>query len=323
MIRFWLLSISVLLLLYSCEKEKVTEVLKVEILSPEEGDVFFTGDTVQIKIRIDTLNCAIDPDFIQVDAGQSDKNVRKIGDSDYIWIAPDCAEGYYTISVSVYSTNQHKASAELPVLVRDCSLPVVHTGGVLGFTDSSIRIWGSVISDGGCPIVEKGFYLGFSKHIVYTDSSYFECEITGLSEATYYTWKAYAANDRGESVGATADIQTNHKECIVSVWLDTISFYSITDSSIYAACCVYGFENCDDSFDWGGGYTTIYYSTLPDPGETGQELSIESDVDECNYFLIEGLQPDTDYYVQAYYNNLLGFVHGESEVVVYKTMKSE
>ena len=96
----------------------------------------------------------------------------------------------------------------------DATAPTVTTGGA-GRTNVLLNISGTVNSDGGAAITERGFYFGTSsnrasnpKYIIGGTTGGFSSSRTGLTaNTTYYFW-AYATNSVGTTYGAQASQAT-------------------------------------------------------------------------------------------------------------------
>jgi hypothetical protein len=89
------------------------------------------------------------------------------------------------------------------------SVPPTVTTSSSSSTNSSIYMTGTVNSDGGATITERGFYFGTStnptsnpKIIVSGTTGNFNFNKTGLSENTTYRYWAYATNSSGTTIGA-------------------------------------------------------------------------------------------------------------------------
>lgn len=83
------------------------------------------------------------------------------------------------------------------------------TTGASSSTNSSIYVTGTVNSDGGATITERGFYIGTStnptsnpKYVVSGTTGNFNLNKTGLSVNTTYRYFAYATNASGTTIGA-------------------------------------------------------------------------------------------------------------------------
>jgi uncharacterized protein (TIGR02145 family) len=87
--------------------------------------------------------------------------------------------------------------------------PSLSTNAVTEFTQSSSKVGGNVISDGGLTITERGVYYSTSQNPETTGiklpigsgTGTFSTTITGLTPGTTYYIKAYAINSQGPSYG--------------------------------------------------------------------------------------------------------------------------
>ena len=89
------------------------------------------------------------------------------------------------------------------------SVPPTVTTGSSSSTNTSVYMTGTVNSDGGATITERGFYFGTStnptsnpKYIVSGTTGNFNLNRTGLSTNTTYRYWAYAKNASGTTIGA-------------------------------------------------------------------------------------------------------------------------
>ena len=116
-----------------------------------------------------------------------------------------------TYYVRAYATNSEGTSYGQQVSFRttDAILPTVNTGDVLSLDYGKATCGGNVISDGYVSVIEKG--ICYSKNANPTTNDYkviagsgignFTCELTSLSSATLYYYRAYAINSAGVAYG--------------------------------------------------------------------------------------------------------------------------
>lgn len=97
----------------------------------------------------------------------------------------------------------------------DAVAPTVSTSSATSVTINSMQANGSVSSDGGASITQRGFYFGTSsnyasntKYSVSGTTGSFNRSFTSLSSSTTYYITAYAINSVGESVGSTVSQAT-------------------------------------------------------------------------------------------------------------------
>lgn len=89
------------------------------------------------------------------------------------------------------------------------SVPPTVTTGSSSSTNTSVYMTGTVNSDGGATITERGFYFGTStnatsnpKYVVAGTTGNYNLNRTGLSTNTTYRYWAYAKNASGTTIGA-------------------------------------------------------------------------------------------------------------------------
>ncbi|MFN3404356.1 MAG: T9SS type A sorting domain-containing protein [Cytophagaceae bacterium] len=110
------------------------------------------------------------------------------------------------------------------------SLPVVSTGSISDFSESSVNISGHASNDGGSWISEKGFCYSTSPNPTINDTRKsagcdigdFSETVTGLASNTVYYLRAYAVNSDGVSYGnvitfstGVTNIQENQNDNLV------------------------------------------------------------------------------------------------------------
>ena len=188
------------------------------------------------------------------------------------------------------------------------TVPVLSTGAVTGITFSTAVLNGSISSDGGAAVTERGFYLGTTespeasgtKIQVGSGSGDFNTPVTGLSASTRYDVKAYAVNSNGMAYGGLAVFSTAATVPTVMTSQATM----ITDSS----AVVGGMVTSD-----GGSEVTergVYYGDKDNPEAAGTKLAVGNGTGTFSVQLT-GLVKGTTYYVKAYAVNVIGEVRGD------------
>ena len=97
------------------------------------------------------------------------------------------------------------------------NLPVVTTDSVIQVSYTSFKVKGKIISNGGLPIIEKGFcYSWFNTNPTEADSKLISNEsdflvlANGLSDSTLYYVRPYARNIQGIAYGEAFEITTRN-----------------------------------------------------------------------------------------------------------------
>ena len=193
------------------------------------------------------------------------------------------------------------------------SNPDVSTGAVTNITTSGATVSASLNSLGaGASSVTQHGHCWSSETVTPTidDNSKsslgskdttvnYESPLTGLSRNTLYNVRAYATNDAGTSYGDTKSFTTYADLPVIS----TSNITSITGTSA---------QSGGNITDEGGATVTacgVCWSTSENP-----ELSDPHTTDGsgAGSFIsnIEGLSPNTNYYVRAYATNIAGTAYG-------------
>jgi hypothetical protein len=94
--------------------------------------------------------------------------------------------------------------------LSDAVAPTVNTDSTASVNTVQMRVYGTVSSDGGGTITQRGFYFGTSAYYGYNTkysvggtTGSFNRLFTGLNSNTTYYYTAYAINSAGESIGPT------------------------------------------------------------------------------------------------------------------------
>lgn len=184
--------------------------------------------------------------------------------------------------------------------------PAVRTIRASVITETTARLTGSVTSDGGSPVISKGFYWstgsnpteGGIRVVSPSTGDNFLYELTGLTAATTYYFCTYAENEVGISYGDIISFAT-----LTSTFIPTVS--SVTVTGITTTEAVLSAEVTSD-----GGMTVtekgfIYSSTSAMPTEADTKVASTASGTAISATLT-GLSPHTTYYVRAYAVNARG-----------------
>ncbi|HOY38596.1 MAG: hypothetical protein KBB11_11840 [Bacteroidales bacterium] len=182
--------------------------------------------------------------------------------------------------------------------------PVITTLNPVSVTINSAAIETTVSTDGGPDISERGVCWSIhptptvisNKKACGSGSGNFSCTVTNLESNTTYYLKSYAINENGVYYGNEVQFTTYDASDLVMVTMN-ISFIT----SHYA-----------------NAYVNINYTNEPSPTQFGIKWSNSPAMTSCDsiirnfqipnnsHFKIEGLQPGTQYYMQAFAINDAG-----------------
>ena len=224
---------------------------------------------------------------------------------------------YYVKSYAVNSAGV--AYGEVKTFKTSSSSPTVVTVGVTDITSTSALLAGSVVSDNGAEITEKGFVWiqgdgtpTMESHKLKAEGSAdeFSARLDNLEQNKRYSFRAYAVNSKGTSLGEIVMFSTSAGLPVLS----SIDVSDITSTSANFSSTVIGH---------GGSTVTevgFYYSTSPevDP-ELSDKVSQQYAKDAFTLSVSE-LQIYQKYYVKAYAVNPAGVAF--SSVVEFVTLSS-
>lgn len=199
---------------------------------------------------------------------------------------------------------------------KKVKLPVVETVGVSDVTVTGCIVGGTVVTDGGGDIVERG--VCWSKgdlptingeHLHTTGGlGAFSCSVTGLEPATEYTVRAYASNEAGVAYGDAVRFTTlpdggDEPEGLPQVYtvgVNVLSWTSVTGSGIVTK------PGGSDILECG-----VCWSTEPNPTIDGDHQASPVTGSTAFYCTINDLLPYEEYYLRAYAVNRTGVGYGE------------
>ncbi len=194
------------------------------------------------------------------------------------------------------------------VFSTSSGLPVVSTCDVSDVSAVSAESGGTVQSDGGFAVVERGVCWSTAMQPTVANShtadgagtGVFVSHLTQLTPSTTYYLRAYARNVTGVNYGEQRVFTTPSG-------LPGVTTASV--SSVAATTAVCGGEVTSD-----GGFAItargVAYSTSPSPTVAGPHTT--DGVGLGSYVShLSNLAPHTTYYVRAYATNSLGTVYGE------------
>ena len=196
------------------------------------------------------------------------------------------------------------------------STPVVNTVGASEITPTSAVLSGTVATDNGAAITERGFvYLKGTESPTTSSNKVkvegtlgdFTASLADLEPNQKYSYRAYAINAKGTSYGDIMNFSTS----VSLPALSAMKVSSITTTSATFTCTVtnHGGETVSE--------VGFYYSKEESVDvETAQKIS---EVYSSDAFTLkaEGLEIGQNYYVKAYVKNSVGEAYGA--VIAFKT----
>ena len=215
-----------------------------------------------------------------------------------------------TYYVCAYAVNANgTACGEELTFTTEPGLPSVTTNEVTEITWTSAIGGGTIQSDGGSGITEKGLCWSTSHNPdisgTHTNAGAglgsFSVEMTGLTLGTTYYVRAYAKNSKGVSYGEEKTFTTN---ALQKPMVSTVEITGVTSSTATVSAEV--------TSDGGDSVTErgIYYGTSPNPASTGTKLTAASAGTGSFTCTITGLDGNSTYYVCAFATNSLGTSYG-------------
>ena len=187
----------------------------------------------------------------------------------------------------------------------DSSSPIVTTVGSSDITSSSAKLSGTVVTDNGAPISERGFVwvkgtdaptTASSRLAVQGTTGEYSADLTDLEVNQKYSFRAYAINARGTSYGEVLTFTT-----IASLpKLSALGVSDITSTSATFTSTVtsHGGETV--------GVVGFYYSTTSPIDVEAAEIVSMPYVEDRFAMTVEGLSAGTQYYVMAFARNSAG-----------------
>ncbi len=199
------------------------------------------------------------------------------------------------------------------------TLPVVITSAAKSITSSSATVNGTVTSDGGDPVMDRGICWSLTNELPSTEDNKtsngagtgsFDSSLTGLNPGTTYHLRAYASNSIGTAYGNSISFNT----LATAPVLTTAVVTSITVSSAISGGTI--------TSDGGSAITArgVCWNVSPNP-----DISVHSTTDGTGAggftSNLTGLTSSSVYYVRAYASNIIGTTYGNE--VTFTTSGSQ
>lgn len=328
--------------IYSDEKatySKTSEAMMVNAsLCPLTGRIRFTGDKGK-KIHLSGFNHYIMYDKANGDLQGSDGSVDLVvGEDNY---TPYIYPYFSTTSrkmILAYDNLSFSTECEHPILdegksgymeipteekhngwdMTKMSLPSVSSVTVSSIGVSQATFSARLLKDGNGTVSDCGFCYSTSSNPTTADAkvSYgratgeFGKTVTGLTENTEYHVRAYAVNELGTAY--SEDVAFKTQEVNVPV-LSAVTMGTISNTSAEVEATVTSLSN-GTLVDAGFVYSLNPYPTIDDKLlSCGKNTLLKS--------TIQGLQPETKYYIRAYATNQKGTAYGaEKSFTTTKTV---
>lgn len=218
-----------------------------------------------------------------------------------------------TYYVRAYATNAAGTSYGSQVsftTLPTAALATVTTQVPSGVTCNSANLGGSVTSDGGATVTERGVVYGItrsptisdSKAVISSGTGTFSQVVTGLSQSTTYYVRAFAINSAGVAYGPEESLTT--PACPVGPVLSTTLATSVTCSTASSGGSI--------TSDGGSPITArgVCWGTSPNPTTSGNKTSNGTGAGTFTSTLT-GLTAGNTYYYRAYATNSITTSYGQ------------
>ncbi len=224
--------------------------------------------------------------------------------------------------VRAYATNTAGTSYGEEVSFRtlnEPTKPVVTTGEVTDITTTTVKISGSVVSDGGATVTEFGVCWSHmtnpsisSSHIQSSGNnmSDFTVNVSGLTANVKYYARAYAKNSVGVGYGNIVTFVTNTEVSVPTVTTNDVT--GITQTTAVCGGTVVSNGGADITAKG------VCWSTDQNPTISDEHTS-NGEGNGAFTSSLTNLSPNTTYYVRAYATNSEGTAYGSQVSFVTKS----
>ena len=216
---------------------------------------------------------------------------------------------YYVRAYATNSAGTGYGNQQTFSTLAAAALPILTTVSVTNITQTTATCGGTITSDGGSPVTERGVCWSTSPNPTTTDSKTsdgngtgtFVSNLTGLTAGTYCYVRAYATNTTGTAYGNEQSFTT----------LPNITLPTVTTATISNVTQITFTSGGDVTSDGGTPVTAkgVCWSTVSDP--TVSDLHTNDGMGTGSFIsLVTNLQPNTFYFVRAYATNSIGTAYG-------------
>jgi hypothetical protein len=200
---------------------------------------------------------------------------------------------------------------------KEQELPTVTTGDISSITQTSAFCKGYLFSQGSCEVISKGICWNTTGEptvhddtITVDSSTTFTIKLTDLALNTKYYVRAFAINCVGTAYGETKSFSTDPP------YIPEVRTYYGPLSNITTTSITYGgvvisdgaAEITDRGLCWGTSENPTLSDNFISAGSGSDPFSVS----------INGLEPNTDYFVRAYATNIAGTGFGYYELCTTK-----
>ena len=187
------------------------------------------------------------------------------------------------------------------------TLPIITTNATTNVTDVSVDCGGTIVSDGGTTITEKGLCWSNStnptveKEKLILNGETFSGTITGLTDGVVYYVRAYATNAVGTAYGEERAFTTLTVPTVETYNAENVSYTTATAKAKVVAD--------------GGTIVTergfCYSTSNTNPTLSDNKITVGNGTGNFNYNFT-GLSDNTTYYIRSYATNSVGTAYGST-----------
>lgn len=220
---------------------------------------------------------------------------------------------YYVRAYATYSEGIVYGN-ELTFTTGAVVLPTVTTSSATNITQTTATVGGSVTSDGGATVTERGVCYSTNQNPTVDNSKVqsgsgagsYTVNLTGLSVNTSYYARAYAKNSQGVNYGSQTTFKTLPPATLATVTTSDASEISLNSVKIGGTITSNGNTNIYQ-------YGVCYSKTNTSPTASDECVYVTSNfnVNTPYSFNVSNLQPNSKYYYRAVVSNIAGISYGE------------